>query len=449
MRRLPVVKTEIVQSFVIPAKRKGIVLYSLMLLVIGAVIGAVCVLAVLAGPLLPTSSGRAPQQPDLVGESQIVVSDLPTSNYSFERVNTNQALVAQNWSIPSLLKLLTCDSEESREDAADELRVASFDRHLQDAIALQGGITTLTRILEDGTETNENVIAQVAAVFVTLSTHPAAQTESMQQGRSRFLVRLAKHGPDDVKIAAVNALLSTLPYLYLGDVETAYNETLPAAADLLCNGTDGVRDQVASWMQRQFFEGCGNLGTAQPGIILALLQVLKIGSDRAKVDAAKVLTALVGRGGHRKTILLGGGIPLLVPMLMDTSVQNEVLATLMLFANQYPDTLAQIASVGLPILQRIVEQGTPVDDADRKFISTAQMLCITLARDPQAAALMVQADMLPWWVRLSHEGSGETKRLAGRVVKYLSRVTVAQGPSDGPGASDSATLINPSLRREG
>jgi hypothetical protein len=216
------------------------------------------------------------------------------------------------------------------------------------------------------------------------------------------------------------------------------------------NGTEGVRDQAVSWLYNRYrhvYISGEEESEPGPEVILALVHVLKVGSDQAKMRAARVLARPTFGGVHRATIVKGGGVPLLVPLLTNRTVQSEVLTALLLFTTEYPEALAQVASVGLPILQRIVEQGSGVYEGDSWFVGHAYTLCVNLARDPALAAQMVQAGMLPLWVRLSQEGAGEAKRQARRIVKLLSRVTAAQGQSQGQGAGDVPPPSNPSLRR--
>jgi hypothetical protein len=449
MRRFPVVKSEIVKAAVLPAKRKGNVLYSLTLVVIGAVLGAVCVMALLARPILPATSGPAELQPVQVGEGPMASNGTPTANYS---TGGDSYSVVRDRSIPSLLQQLTSDVEEQREEAAYALGLALADYRGLDEIASVGGIPILRSIIENGTETNEDVLIQVITMLTTLSgTSGEFRTDAMQEDFFHRMVKMAKDGPEDVKATAANALLRTT---YMNAMyDTNYNETLPVLVDLLYNGTDRVRERVTAWMRKKFVDRPGSLANVTPQTIPALLQVLKVGSELAKRDAAIVLAIGLKYGWHRKAILRGGGIPLLVPMLSNVDI---IIRALLLTSNEYPETLVEIASVGLPILQRMVEETATVETAtvdpqDLWLVSSAQILCVTMARDPQAAALMVQAGMLPVWERLSREASGTTKRQAGRIVQYLSRVAAAQDQSNGNGPAVSEEGRSPgsaSLRRE-
>jgi hypothetical protein len=226
----------------------------------------------------------------------------------------------------------------------------------------------------------------------------------------------------------------------------AYIKALSMVTDLVREGSEGVRDYVASWLYSRYDMAYGE--AVEPGVILAFVQLLKVGSDQAKMHAAMALAIVSSNVEvNRRIVVGGGGVPLLVPMLTNRRAQNDVLRALLLFMTGYPETLAQVASAGLPILQRIVEQGAGVFEGDGQLAGSTYTLCMLLATDPAVAAQMVQAGMLPLWVRLSQEGAGEAKRQARRIVKLLSRVTAAQGQSQGRGTGAVPPPDTPSIRR--
>jgi hypothetical protein len=443
MRRIPLVKLGAVNASIIPAKRNGNILHSVMLFVIGVVFGAVCVLLVIGRSMAPTTPSPTHYQPERDAGNPIVAPDPLAANYSGGPVGkTFKATIVKDRSIASLLQLLTSDLEQQREEAAYALEVAALDHNCLDEIALAGAIPILRGIIESATETNEDVLSKVIGLLSSfiIGNHPV-RIELMQDGFFRHFITLAKDGVADVKVPAAKALLGALSYTE----KSALNETLSIVTDLVWNGNDGVREQVASWLRGWYRDSSG--AAVPPEVILALFQILKVGPDQAKVYAADLLATPSFVGVHRVNIVDGGGVPLLVPMLTNRKVQSAVIRALLLFTTEYPETLAQVASVGLPTLQRTVEQGAGVYDGDSWFVGYTYTLCVNLARDPEAAALMVQAGMLPLWVRLSQEGQGEARRQAGRVVTYLSRVTAAQGQSQGHRAGDVPPPNNPSVRR--
>jgi HEAT repeat protein len=431
MRRTPVVKSQIIKASVGPAKRTRNVVNSVIQLVVGVVIGAVSVLIFVGGFVIPTKSSPAQRQPTRgAGQPTVVL----TGNYSAGSSpveKTYNATVVKDRSVPSLLQLLTSDLEEQREEAAYALEFGSRDYRFLNQIVPAGGIPILRGIIENATETNEDVVIKAVALLASCMTgHHSIRMELVQGGFLRHFLTLAKDGFDDVKVPAAQALLGVLSYL----TESEYSETLSIVTGLVWNGTEGVRDQAVSWLYNRYrhvYISGEEESEPGPEVILALVHVLKVGSDQAKMRAARVLARPTFGGVHRATIVKGGGVPLLVPLLTNRTVQSEVLTALLLFTTEYPEALAQVASVGLPILQRIVEQGSGVYEGDSWFVGHAYTLCVNLARDPEVAAQMVQAGMLPLWGRLSQEGQGEAKRQAGRVVAFLSRVTAAQGQSQG------------------
>jgi hypothetical protein len=442
MRRIPLVKSGAVNASIIPAKRNGNIFHSVMLLVIGVVLGALCVFIFIGAPVVPTTSspGRGEGSPT-------VVLDPPVATYSVDPVKTNNVTVVTDRSIPSLLQLLTSDLEEQREEAAYALGLGTFDSRLLREIISAGGVPTLRGIIQNATETNEDVLINVIGLVSScMICDYSIRMELVQGGFLRHFLTLAKDGSDDVKVAAAQALLGALSYL----TESEYSETLSIVTDLVWNATEGVRDQAVSWLYdryRHVYISAEEESEPGPEVILALVHVLKVGSDQEKMRAARVLARPTFGGVHRATIVKGGGVPLLVSQLTNRTVQSEVLTALLLFTTEYPEALAQVASVGLPVLQRIVEQGSGVYDGDTWFVGHAYTLCVNLARDPAVAAQMVQAGMLPLWVRLSQEGEGEVKRQARRIVKLLSRVTAAQGQGHGQGAGNVPPPNNPSVRR--
>jgi hypothetical protein len=437
MRRIPLVKSGAVNASIIPAKRSGNILYAVTLLVSGVVLGALCVFIFIGAPVVPITSspGRGEGSP-------IVVLDPPVATYSVDPVKTNNVTVVMDRSIPSLLQLLTSDLEEQREEAAYALELGSADYRFRGEIVLAGGVPILRGIIQNATETNEDVLINVLALLSScMSSHHSARMELTQDAVLRHLFILAKDGFDDVKVAAAEALLGALSYME----KPTYSKALSMVTDLVREGTEGVRDHVASWLYYRYNMRDGE--AVEPGVILAIVQLLKVGSDQAKMHAAVALADVSNVEVNRRMFVDGDGVPLLVPMLTNRRAQNEVVRALLLFTNGNPETLAQVASAGLPILQRIVEQGAGVYEGDGQLVGSTYTVCMLLAADPGVAAQMVQAGMLPLWVRLSQEGSGKAKRQARRIVKLLSRVTAAQGQSQGHRAGAVPPPDTPSIRR--
>jgi hypothetical protein len=433
MRRFPVVKSEVIKASVGPSKRAGSIVHSVMLLVIGVAIGAVCVLVFIGGPMVPTKSGPAQRQPTRGEGHPVVVPDPLTANDTKPVEKSYNATIVQDRSIPSLLLLLSSNLGEQREEAAYALELACEDYPCLEEIVLAGGIPILRGIVDNATEANEGVLSKVIGLLSSFITSgQLVNTELIRDGYVRRFIALAQDGADDVKEAAVNALLSTSSYLK----EPAYNETLSTVTHLVWNGTPGVVDAAARWLANRCLNSNGK--AVEPEVIPALVQVLRVGSDEAKMLAAMAL-ARTPFGNVRRTIVESGGVPLLVPLLAVRGIRRDVARALLVFTTEYPETLAQVALVGLPLLQRIVEQGPGMYVEESLFVGNTYKLCVNLARNPAVAAQMVQAGMLPLWVRLSQEGEGEVKRQARRVVTFLSRVTAAQDQPPPPNT--------PSIRR--
>jgi hypothetical protein len=434
MRRIPLVKLEAVNASVVPVRRNGNILYSVMLLVIGVILGALCVFIFIGAPVVPSTSipGRGEGSP-------IVVLDPPVATFSGDPVKTNNVTIVMDRSIPSLLQFLTSDLEEQREEAAHALGLGTLDSRFLREIISAGGVPILRGIVQNATETNEDVLIDVVALLSScMNSDPSVRMELIQDSFLRNLLTLAKDGFDGVKVPAAEALLRALPNMD----NPAFSKALSMVTDLVWEGTEGVRDKVASWLYNQNDMRYGK--AVEPGVILAIVQLLKVGSDQAKMHAATTLAVASSSGVNRRIIVDAGGVPLLVPMLTVKWVQRDLAGALLVFTMEYPETLAQIASVGLPILQHVVEQGPRMYDEDNSlFVDYTYKLCVNLARDPAVAAQMVQAGMLPVWVRLSQEGAGEAKRQARRIVKFLSRVTAAQ--SQGAGVVPPPNT--PSIRR--
>jgi ABC-type transporter Mla MlaB component len=436
MRRIPLVKSGAVNASIIPAKRNGNIFHSVMLLVFGVVLGALCVFIFVGAPVVPITSipGRGEGSP-------IVVLDPPVATFSGDPVKTNNVTIVMDRSIPSLLRHLTSDLEEQREEVAYALQLGSLDYYFLGDIVAAGGVPILRGIIQNATETNEDVLINVLALLSScINSYKSASMELTQDGFLRHLLTLAKDGYDDVKVPAAQALLDALSYME----KPAYSKALSMVTDLVWEGTEGVRDKVASWLYSRYdmkYDG----GALEPGVILAIVQLLKVGSDQAKMHAAMALADLSNVEVNRRIFVDSGGVPLLVPVLTNRRAQNDVVRALLLFMTGYPETLAQVASAGLPILQRIVEQGAGVYEGDGQLVGSTYTLCMLLAADPAVAAQMVQAGMLPLWVQLSQEGAGEAKRQARRIVKLLSRVTAAQGQSHGQG--NVPPPDTPSIRR--
>jgi ABC-type transporter Mla MlaB component len=436
MRRIPLVKSGAVNASIIPAKRNGNIFHSVMLLVFGVVLGELCVFIFVGAPVVPITSipGRGEGSP-------IVVLDPPVATFSGDPVKTNNVTIVMDRSIPSLLRHLTSDLEEQREEVAYALQLGSLDYYFLGDIVAAGGVPILRGIIQNATETNEDVLINVLALLSScINSYKSASMELTQDGFLRHLLTLAKDGYDDVKVPAAQALLDALSYME----KPAYSKALSMVTDLVWEGTEGVRDKVASWLYSRYdmkYDG----GALEPGVILAIVQLLKVGSDQAKMHAAMALADLSNVEVNRRIFVDSGGVPLLVPVLTNRRAQNDVVRALLLFMTGYPETLAQVASAGLPILQRIVEQGAGVYEGDGQLVGSTYTLCMLLAADPAVAAQMVQAGMLPLWVQLSQEGAGEAKRQARRIVKLLSRVTAAQGQSHGQG--NVPPPDTPSIRR--
>jgi hypothetical protein len=192
MRRIPLVKSGAVNASIIPAKRNGNIFHSVMLLVFGVVLGALCVFIFIGAPVVPITSspGRGEGSP-------IVMLDPPVATYSVDPVKTNNVTVVMDRSIPSLLRLLTSDLEEQREEVAYALQLGSLDYHFLGDIISAGGVPILRGIIQNATETNEDVLINVLALLSScIKSDLSARKELTQDSFLRHLLTLAKDGFD-------------------------------------------------------------------------------------------------------------------------------------------------------------------------------------------------------------------------------------------------------------
>jgi hypothetical protein len=424
MRKVIVVKSPALK---VASRRKWNVLKSLLLLAVGIGVGGLLSFA------LNSPHGKVIRHvPSFLVWPKLgtVVYTASTSN-DYRSGDTSISTNANNTvvyggSIPSLVQLLKSDSVEQRESAVDALQFfASKPANLRDMM-WAGAVPILQHILLGGTENSERVTKFAVEVFCKLL-HKRKAMESAVP----VLLATARSGPGYVQSEAAIALHSLA-----GDNKYSHL-VVQFVVERLWQGTDDVKTSVVEQLSQpvhkaQFWKDF----VAEDGIA-ALIPLLRDGNSAAKRSAGVVMSRLIDDAGNRNIILRSGGLPAMVPLLVQSGVGIDVANALLLCTYSNTESTGILYSAGfLPVLQQLIDSPPFMNPYIHVF--AALTICVNLAKDPLVAAQMVNSSILPTLAKISAQGEvvsgpeGKWNEQAARILNYVSRASTRSTETTSP-----------------
>ncbi|KAL2545544.1 U-box domain-containing protein 4 [Forsythia ovata] len=246
----------------------------------------------------------------------------------------NRILIANCGAISLLVNLLHSADSEVQENAVTTLLNLSINVENKTAIANADAIEPLIHVLETGSvEAKQNS----AATLFSLS---EIEENKIKIGRSRAIKPLADllgNGTPGSKKDALKALFR-LSKFHQNQIRIVEAGAVQYLVDLI-DPAEGMVDKAVALLSNlaTTFEGRTKIG--QHGGIPILVEVVELGSARAKENAAAALLQLCTKSGrYCKMALLEGAIPPLVALSLSgtTRAKEKARALLICLRNQRP-----------------------------------------------------------------------------------------------------------------
>ncbi|GAA0174404.1 ubiquitin-protein ligase [Lithospermum erythrorhizon] len=247
-----------------------------------------------------------------------------------KRSTDNRILIAEAGAIPVLVNLLTCEDNETQENAVTSILNLSIYENNKGLIMLAGAIPSIVQVLRAGSmESRENAAATL------------------------FSLSLADE--NKIIIGASGAI--------------------PALVELLQNGnTRGKKDAATALFNLCIYQG--NKGRAvRAGIITALLKMLTDSSNAMVDEALTILSVLASHQEAKAAVVKANTIPVLIDLLRTGLPRNKenAAAILLSLCKRDAENLSCLSRLGAVIpLSELAMSGT--DRAKRKATSLLEHL---------------------------------------------------------------------------